>query len=385
MVLGLFFTRGVSLGQWLDSGLFDREVLIYHAHLDSGYFSKIYWFSYGVNDSSIAVNLYDSGRLSRKIEVVSCPRWFNFLGIVGATLYSIFMPIFIRAGAGKCDVFKTNQMDGSFAALICSMVFRRPVYLRTGYTLSRALKFISPDNFLKQVLVYIIEFFAFKVADAASVTSRDDRNFLISRYGQKVDSKLAVIRNYVDTNLFCWTAPEKKNMDKVLYVGRLSSEKNLANAILACKKVGLRIDIIGAGEELQSLVEVAKSCDAQVRWLGLIPNKSLPDIFKDYSYFILPSLWEGLPKALIEAMSAGLVCIGNNTTGINELIEDGVTGYLSASSNVQDLSNALQRAQVGDYLRVSYAASKYIHNEYSLEIITSQERELFDNILSQSK
>jgi hypothetical protein len=39
-VLGVFFTRGVSLRQWVDSGLFDREVLIYHVHLDSEFFLR---------------------------------------------------------------------------------------------------------------------------------------------------------------------------------------------------------------------------------------------------------------------------------------------------------------------------------------------------------
>jgi glycosyltransferase involved in cell wall biosynthesis len=115
-----------------------------------------------------------------------------------------------------------------------------------------------------------------------------------------------------------------------------------------------------------------------------MPNKSLPNLFKDYRYFILPSLWEGLPKALIEAMSAGLVCIGNNTTGINEIIEDNVTGYLSISSEVQDLTNALERALAGDFLRVSQAAREYVRNEFSLQMIADQERVIFENILSKS-
>jgi hypothetical protein len=49
-VLGLFFTRGVSLRQWIDSGLFDREVLIYQHHLSSHQFDEIIWFTYGILD-----------------------------------------------------------------------------------------------------------------------------------------------------------------------------------------------------------------------------------------------------------------------------------------------------------------------------------------------
>jgi glycosyltransferase involved in cell wall biosynthesis len=384
MVLGLFFTRGVSLRQWLDSGLFDREVLIYQEHLDLGYFSKIYWFTYGANDSSVAIELYNSGRLSKKIEVIGCPRWFNFFSCAKNALYLILMPIFIKRAARECDVFKTNQMDGSLSALICSLVFRRPIYVRTGYTLSRALEKKSPSNFLKRGLVYINEFFAFKFSSAASVTSKYDRDFIVKNYGRDIGHKIIILRNYVDTNLFVRVVTNRKSIDRILYVGRLSPEKNLVNAILACQRVGLRFDIVGAGADSQMLSNVVKSCGANVSFLGAMPNKSLPNLFKDYRYFILPSLWEGLPKALIEAMSAGLVCIGNNTTGINEIIEDNVTGYLSISSEVQDLTNALERALAGDFLRVSQAAREYVRNEFSLQMIADQERVIFENILSKS-
>jgi len=144
--LGVFFTRGVSLRNWVTAGLFDREVLIYHAHLASGFFSRIYWITYGVDDTSVASELHTEGRLSKDIEVVPCPQWFRFAGRASSTLYSILMPIFVGRMAMRCNVLKTNQMDGSLPALVCAWIWRRPLYIRTGFTLSRIVEKTSPDN-----------------------------------------------------------------------------------------------------------------------------------------------------------------------------------------------------------------------------------------------
>jgi glycosyltransferase involved in cell wall biosynthesis len=142
------------------------------------------------------------------------------------------------------------------------------------------------------------------------------------------------------------------------------------------------LDVIGAGAELPRLKEIAVECGASVRWLGVVPNKQLPDIFRGYRYFILPSHWEGLPKALIEAMSAGLVCIGNDTTGINEIIEDGVTGYLSPSADAAALAETLRRALAGDHDQISCAGREFVCNEFSLDAIAAKEQAIFTSILA---
>lgn len=379
--LGLFFTRGVSLRKWVESGLFDREVQIYHSHIESGYFSRVYWFTYGVDDTGIASELHDSGRLSKRIEIIQCPQWIRLAGRGGPVLYSFLLPLALGRIAARCDVFKTNQMEGSIPALICASIWRRPLYVRTGYTLSRIVKKTSPGNWIRRMVAMANEYLSFRFASASSVSSRYDRDYIIQRYGARVPSPM-IVRNYVDTLLFSPSEYEVKVNDRVLYVGRLSPEKNLGSAIEACATIGLGLDIIGAGAELLHLKEIAVKCGAKVRWLGVIPNNQLPDLFSNYRYFILPSYWEGLPKALIEAMSAGLICIGNDTTGINEIIEEGVTGYLSPSPDAMVLAETLRRALVGDYIKISRAGREFACNNFSLDVITAKEQAIFTHILT---
>jgi len=380
-VLGVFFTRGVSLRQWVESGLFDREVLIYHVHLDSGLFSRVCWFTYGVDDAEVAGELHNAGRLSKVIEVVPCPRWVRFAGRAGSALYSILLPIFVRSIVARCDVLKTNQMDGSIPALICAAIWQRPLYVRTGYTLSRVIEKTSPRNWLRRLVALANEYLAFRLAPASSVSSRYDRDYIVGRYGLRVMQPM-IVGNYVDTVLFSPSAQVEKVNDRILFVGRLSPEKNLDNAIAACAAVGMGLDIVGAGSELPLLRRIAEECDASVRWLGVVPNKQLRDLFQGYRYFILPSHWEGLPKALIEAMSTGLVCIGNDTTGINEIIQDGVTGYLSPSADAATIAETIRRALAEDPKRISRAGREFACNEFSLDAIAAKEKAIFTRLLA---
>lgn len=379
--LGLFFTRGVSLRKWVDSGLFDREVLIYHQHLKSNFFSRIFWFTYGDDDACLAAELHSSGRLSKAIEVVPCPCWIRHMGRAASALYSLFLPIVIRRAARQCDVFKTNQMEGSLPAVITARFWRRPLYVRTGFTLSRVVEKTSPGKRLRLAIALLNEYLAFRLASAASVSSRYDLDYVVERHGAGILRPL-IVGNYVDTDLFSPSVRSDATSGRVLYVGRLSPEKNLDNAIAACAAVGVGLDIVGAGSELPRLQQIAEEYRADVRWLGVVRNNLLPDLFRDYRYFMLPSLWEGLPKALIEAMSAGLVCIGNDTTGINEIIEDEVTGFLSPGPDSTALAATLRRALHQNHERIAQAGREFVCREYSLGSITAKEQILFTRMLA---
>src|SRR3972149_402807 len=77
---------------------------------------------------------------------------------------------------------------------------------------------------------------------------------------------------------------------------------------------------------------ISKAAAASVRFMGSISNEELPPVLNRYRFFALPSVREGMPKALIEAMACGLVCIGTDVEGINEIIRDGENGFLAGGA-----------------------------------------------------
>lgn len=377
--LGVLFTRGVSLSKWVEAGIYDREVAIYRRHLENGIFTRVMWFTYGENDRREAKALTRHGRLPSGLMVVPAPRWLRYFGRAGSIMYSLVLPLVKVRELSQCDVLKTNQMEGALAAVIAALIFRRPLYVRTGYTLSRVVDTLFPRNVIRRGAAWLTEFLAFRFGNKSSVSSRFDFLHVMHRYGLK-DCPPEVVGNFVDTDMFIPHDIQRK--ERIVFVGRLSAEKNLNAAILACATKNIGLDIVGQGDEYTTLQKIVSSCNADVRWIGVVPNDALPALLNVYRYFILPSLWEGMPKALLEAMSMGLICIGNATTGITEIIEDGKTGFLSSDSSAGALAKAIQRARCADHDAIGKAARQFVLEHYSLTAIAAQEAAILLSLLT---
>jgi glycosyltransferase involved in cell wall biosynthesis len=378
-VLGLFFTRGVGLADWVDAGIYDREIALYRSHLENGTFSKVVFFTYGQRDRIIADQLHAQGELPLQIEVVHAPEWTKRLGRASSLIYSLVLPIVSARSLRKCNVFKTNQMEGALTAVISSLVFNVPLYVRTGYTLTRVVNKTFQKNLIRRYFAYLTEFFAFNVADKTSVSSKYDYLYVIGKY--KLENKLPeIIGNFVDTDLFISNKHDR--LERIVFVGRLSPEKNLSALIQACAQENIGLDVVGVGDELENLKNIAKRFGADVNWIGVVPNALLPEVLDSYRYFALPSFWEGMPKALIEAMSMSLVCIGNTATGISELVDDGISGFLSSNGTASSLAEAIKRARSCSHPRVGAAARAFVLANFSLPSIVKKEERIFASLLS---
>jgi glycosyltransferase involved in cell wall biosynthesis len=76
-----------------------------------------------------------------------------------------------------------------------------------------------------------------------------------------------------------------------------------------------------------------------VRFLG--SRRDIPEILAASDCFVLPSLWEGLPIALLEAMATGLPCIATEVSGTMQVVIDGVTGLLVPPGDSDALAKAM--------------------------------------------
>lgn len=376
MQLALFFTRGVSLQLWLDTGLFDREKQLYEEHLRKGYLKKVYWLTYRKDDAKTAAKLKAIGRLHQDIEVLpmvrlSSNKW-------GCLLYSLLMPLLHRRCLKSADIFKTNQIDGSWAAVLAKWLYRKPLVARSGYTWSLLIKKHNAAK-CKQKLIGLIERFAYKNATIAVLTSKEQADYISQRYSIS-EEKLRVIPNYINTQLFTPRKSVDRYTDRIVFVGRLNKEKNLSHLIEAITKTNLTLDIYGQGDIRTELEEQAKKLNAKVNFMGTVPNDELPNILNRYRYFILPSFYEGMPKSLLEALACGLVCIGTNSGGISEIIEDGTNGYLAESPQPQALVKAIERAIRLSTDSVISEGIKRVRKNFSLENVTEREKEIIVNL-----
>jgi glycosyltransferase involved in cell wall biosynthesis len=370
MNLALFFTRDISLKLWVDKGLFDREKLLYEEHLRRGHFGKVYWLTYGTDDAEIACGLKAAGRLHPDIVVLPMTRFFS--GKWGRLIYSLLMPLFHRRCLKAADVFKTNQMDGSWSAVIAKWLYHKPLVVRTGYTASL---FADRQNNVKSKRNYErIERFAYRHADIGIVASHRDKQYICSKYHIS-PAKIEVLHNYINTAIFHPTDCEKYE-NRLIFVGRLEQQKNLFNLIKAVSGNNLTLDIYGEGKLRDKLEILAKELNAKVNFMGVVPNQQLPQLLNRYRYYILPSFYEGMPKALLEAMACGLVCIGTDVDGINEVIEDGVNGHLAHQTDAESVNKAIKKAMQLPHHPVTEEAVRRIRNKFSLEAVAEQEKQI---------
>jgi glycosyltransferase involved in cell wall biosynthesis len=137
----------------------------------------------------------------------------------------------------------------------------------------------------------------------------------------------------------------------LLHVGRISKEKNQRNLLKAFSWLHVRrpdanLVMICAGRDRErtALQKYAEKIDiaSAIKWLE--PQSNLTDLYASCDAFVLPSLWEGLPYTVIEAMAAGAIVVASNVDGIPEAVIDAKTGFLVSPKNPESLSEKLEDA-----------------------------------------
>lgn len=141
----------------------------------------------------------------------------------------------------------------------------------------------------------------------------------------------------------------------ILSVGRLCGQKGFEYAIRGvaeyARSAGKKLSykIIGCGELENKLKALASELNATdyIHFLGVQPQQIVTKEMEKANIFLLPSVtdeagfMEGIPVALMEAMARGLVCISTYHSGIPELIDNGVSGYLCNEKNSEDIAHLL--------------------------------------------
>lgn len=378
MILTLFFTRNTSLKTWVETGLIDREKLLYHHHLNNGLIDKVYWITYGSRDRQFAEELYAQHRLDSRIRILSKPAPWGLE--LPNLFYSRLIPAIHRKQLAESDLIKTNQTPGSEPALKAKHLFGKPLLLRTGYTQSM---FSIRQNAGPVKIAYYenLERRAYRVADAAAVSSEHDREYLCHKYSIE-PQKINVLRNYIDTETFRPLDRERR-ADRLLFIGRLNQQKNLTAIIQAAAKCLMPLDIYGTGELEHDLREYARQADAQVNFFGTVPNNELPEIYNRYRFYILCSHYEGMPKTLLEAMACGCIPIATPVEGNSEVVIDRINGLLTADTSSGAITAAIESARSAHYQSLSANARKSIEEKYSLPVIAQQEEAIIRNLIQQ--
>lgn len=156
-------------------------------------------------------------------------------------------------------------------------------------------------------------------------------------------SHLAIIPNAVDSKKFRRGNKEENNRRvlKILYVGRVEKNKgvedlvSVANYLRFNTKIKYQILIAGDGPEREIITKSVNDLNLSsvFKILGWIPKEEISLYYKIADIFLMPSRYEGMSNAVLEAAASGLPIVGYNIPGNNELINDGYNGFLVDINN----------------------------------------------------
>lgn len=364
MKLGLIFTRNISLSTWDEVGNLDREIKPYKEM--AKYFEDIYFFTYGKHDERYKT------KLPSNIHIIKRPK------LLPGNLYMFLMPFVQVKHFRKLDIVKTNQIDGSWAGVIAKKLFKKKLIIRSGYEWLNYLKTTGAASW-KRLIARTVENWSYQNADKVIITSEEDKDFISNEFNTP-NAKIEVIRNYIDITHFR-PSHLSQVQGKIIFVGRLEEDKNLALLVEALVGLPCELNLVGNGSQKEKIENYAKKNGVQVNFLGKISQERLPEEFHKSSIFVLPSCSEGNPKALLEAMSSGLACVGTNVKGVREVIDDMETGLLAElteESLHEKIKTLLENKDLRD--RLGANARNKIIRDYSLENILKQELCIYKNI-----
>jgi glycosyltransferase involved in cell wall biosynthesis len=181
--------------------------------------------------------------------------------------------------------------------------------------------------------------------------------------------KVRVVHNGVDVERFAPRGEPKADAFTFALVGRLERRKGVDLALQALARVpGARLEVVGDGEERATLERTARdlALGDRARFHGYLAD-ARPLLARSHAA-LCASRDEGLGIALLEAMATGLPVIGFRVGGVPEIVEDGATGVLCASGDVDALAAVMRETTRGrDRLAaMGAAASTRVRQRFSV-------------------
>jgi len=213
--------------------------------------------------------------------------------------------------------------------------------------------------------------------------------------------KIAVINNGINAEIF--RRIEGKNSFReqlnlstedflIGFVGRLSREKNIETIMLSLRSVlssfkNAKFLITGDGPERKRLEKLSiglKIAD-NVKFTGF--QKNTREIYNILDLYVSASLKEGLPNSILEAQAAGIPCIAADVAGNNDIIKDGVNGFLFEPKDHNELSQKITALLKDKDLAGKFASEgqKIIKAKFSLQERIAKLEGLYQAIAARNK
>ena len=226
--------------------------------------------------------------------------------------------------------------------------------------------------------------------------SQDVAAFSAARGGLPI-GKIQVIPNGVDAGQFA----EAQSADlahfeippgsrTLLFVGRLDPQKGPFVLMAAARELlprhnDVHLLLVGDGPLAENLRKwVAKeNLTDRVHFAGR--RNDVPSVMRAAEIFVLPSLWEGLPNVVLEAMAAGVAVVASRVEGISDLLLDDQTGLVVPPNSAPDLAEAIERllADPQHAHQMGHNAQQFVRKEFAWGVVVEKYSAFYSELVDE--
>lgn len=254
------------------------------------------------------------------------------------------------------------------------------------FVFGKSFKLIVSERSLTSKLNFKtkLKYFLYQLSDFVVPNAEMEADFIKNKF-PSLRTKVRSISNFVDQSRFYSIQKTINDYEKIkaIFVGRFTEAKNIPGLLRAIKLVidagyVFEIDFYGHSHQKQyseQCLSLSKSLNitSYVHFHPQIEN--IEDRYKDHNLLILPSLWEGYPNVLCEAMSCGLPVLCSKISDIPIIMEDGINGYLFDPENIEDISLKIikyLKLSTTEKKRMGDKSSEITKNKFSRETFIEQ-------------
>ncbi len=211
------------------------------------------------------------------------------------------------------------------------------------------------------------------------------------------ESKIITIHNAIDLDKYSYNTDGEKvktefNIDAsekiVGTIGRLSKEKGYKYLLKTAKEVvrqypNVKFIIVGEGSERENLVKMSKELRIQDKVIFTGYRKDIELFFSAFNVFVLPSLTEGLPNVILEALAFRKPVVATNVGGVGELVRHKETGWLTESANINGLFEGISFCLMNqtEAQQMARNGHKLIKERFTVEQRVTKMEDLYREIL----
>ena len=297
------------------------------------------------------------------------------------------------------NVVHTHSSKTGVLGRIAGKLANVPVVMHSVH----GFAFPAAQSKLQYNLYLAMERVGTRFSDGIVFLNDTDKSIALNQLRAKQDI-LHLIPNGVDAKKFYPLADMEKIQQRqtllnveddkpcVVMLGRLWRQKNpecFVNAAIALLDSGQQAHffLVGDGEchnALQQRIRDA-SYSQSIKLLGW--RNDIVELLRCMDVFVLPSRWEGMPLAILEAQASGLPVVATDIPGNRDLVADGEDGYLFPSEDANQLATKLKRLLDNKELRSAFGATarEKVQLHYRIEKRVEQIAEIYETQLKLKK